>query len=501
MTQVYVCGMRTVIEKGTVVNSRYEVLSLIGSGGTSRVYLVADRHIGRTLAMKVMDRQALGAFRFARSEIEALRRIRYPLFPAIIDAFSDRERIFILSEYVKGISLGKMCMGKGMSKEQCLAAAERICGALVHLHGLKKPMLYLDLKPDNIVIDTEGLPHLVDFGIAGWLAGKHIPVGTVGYSPPEQYLAEGGMDERTDIFAFGMTYYAIRCGIPPDPDPDTALHNIRRSRILSSSEKTFLAMCCAYSKEDRYRSTEEVLKQIRHIRSFPYRLRKRTVTAAVTIGLLISAACAAEHITERIRQSEASAELAKLAAQHMEDGQYTPEGIGIIRTCINSGNLPEDTEQEFIFEVAMNSMLVSKDYRTAAAYFARLDEDRYPEAADYRRLCSIQSGFDYDPGAAMEVTGKLFSDIVKRAPSKMKYENMIFIAGCYENYDTDPADGAAKALSVLRMAGNELDEIPSSDAAQFGEIRRRIDELSAIKKKRLEVRTNRGKTIGGMNEE
>ncbi|MCR5591133.1 MAG: serine/threonine protein kinase [Lachnospiraceae bacterium] len=497
--------MKKVIEKGTVVNKRYEVIGPIGSGGTSDVYLVADRHIGRTLAMKVMDRKCFGAFRFARSEIEALRCIHFPLFPAIHDAFCDSESIFILSEYVKGISLGRMCMGKGMPKDRALAIAERICEALMYLHGLKKPMLYLDLKPDNIIVDAEGLPHLIDFGIAGWIAAGHMPVGTVGYSPPEQYQADGGMDVRTDIFAFGMTYYAIRTGVPPDPDPDTARECIRKSHILRPSEKSFLLRCCAFSKEDRYTCVSEVRKQIRHIRTIPDRFRKRTVITAVVLGVLIGMGYAARTISTRIRQSEASADLVRRATQHMEEGMYTPEGIGIIKACINSGNLPDETEQEFIFEVAVNAMLVAKDYRTAAAYFARLDTDKYPEAADYMELCALQNGFGHDPAKALTVIGKLLMDTAGLAPSKMKYENMIFIAGCYENYDADPAEGAAKALSVLRTAASEIDEITKEeerkDSDELASIRRRIDELMAVKERRLKARMYRAETIGGTNEE
>ncbi len=93
------------LETGTVISHRYEVKSSIGSGGTSSVYLVTDRHIGRMLAMKVMDRKAYGSLRFARSEIESLRRVRFSLFPAIHDAFTDDANIYIVRDYVRGRSL------------------------------------------------------------------------------------------------------------------------------------------------------------------------------------------------------------------------------------------------------------------------------------------------------------------------------------------------------------------------------------------------------------
>ena len=365
--------------------------------------------------------------------------------------------------------------------------ASRICEALAYLHGMKRPMLYLDLKPDNIIVTDDGLPHLIDFGIASWLAGRHLPVGTPGYSPPEQHLPDGRMDETSDIYAFGMTYYCMRHGVPPDPDPYVALGNIRHSKVLSLSERSLLTKCCAISKEDRYKTVTEVLRQISYIRSIPYRLKKRTVILAVGTGVIISSIFAGRAVTGRINQKESAAKLAEAATKHMEDGHYTPEGIGIIKACINSGNLSDECEQEFIFEVAVDSMLIEKDYRTAAAYFGRLDRNRYPEAEDYERLCLLQSGFDFDPDAALNLTGKLFTRIVQRAPSKMKYENMIFLAGCFENYEPDRRAGINKALSVLRIAGSELDGLEEKE--EYSKLQKRIEDLISVKETRLDIYT------------
>lgn len=484
-------------EKGTYVNGRYEVQGVIGSGGTSCVYLVADRHIGRLLAMKVMDSKSMGAFRFARSEIESLRCVKYPLFPAIHDAFCDGKSIYILSEYVKGTSLAAMCMGHGLPRDRSLTVVQHICEALDYLHNMPRPLLYLDLKPQNVIITDDGLPHLIDFGIAGWLASRHIPVGTPGYSPPEQYETDTGLDARCDIFALGMTYYCIRCGVPPNRDITKALHDIRHSHILDHIEKAFLEKCCDPDRDSRYNTSREALKQIRHIRSIPERNKRFLMRAAAAVGIGALTGYAVTGMISRIKQNTDVSELVHSATQHMEDGEYTPEGIGIIKACINSRNLPAQIEQEFIFEVALNSMFISKDYRTAAWYFSKLDPAVYPEADDYARLCRLQSSFDDDGDKTMEVIGKLFGDIAKRSHSKMKYENMIFIASCYENYDPDRSRGLQKALSVLRMEKEELDGLAesieeegkvTSAGEELRQMRDRIDDLITVKKNRYDTR-------------
>ncbi len=493
------------IKNGTVIAGRYEVKRKIGTGGTSSVYLVCDKHIGRNLAMKVMDKRSLGAFRFARSEIESLRRVRYPLFPAIHDAFADKRHIFIISEYVKGRSLWDTVKGGGMHKDRAMTLITYICEALAYLHELDKPILYLDLKPDNVIIDDEGMPHMIDFGIAGWLAAKHVPVGTIGYSPPEQYKEDALMDARTDLYALGMTYYAIRHGIPPDPDPDAAVSNIRHSPILGRSEKSFLAKCIAPSMEDRYTDAREVLRQIKHIRSNPYRIRKKTLRIVLAAGAVLLALFGAEKAVTYFRENKAAGELIKKATVHMQDGQYTSEGIGLIKACINSGTLSEECEQDFIFEVAMNMMLISKDYRGAAGYFAKLDRAKYPEANDYIRLCRMQSGFETAPKEAAEVTSKLFADIAGRAPSGMKYENLIFIALCFENYDEDEVDGLIKAVSVLKIAEDEIDSIDKNPSdmneEELERIKDRIGKLRSVKEKQIKIRKQNSKMIGETYEE
>ncbi len=490
-----------VFKKGDFVNKRYEVVRKTGSGGTSSVYLVADRHIGRSLAMKVMDKRSMGAFRFARSEIEMLRRVRFPLFPQIIDAFCDDHHIYILSEFVKGESLAKLSAGHAMSRHRSLALLARICEALVYLHEMSTPMLYLDLKPENVIISPDGLPHLIDFGIAQLLFTKHIPVGTRGYSPPEQYDPDIMPDVRADIFALGMTYWSMRSGIPPDPDLTKALNDIRHSRSLSSSERAFILKCCDPSRDRRYGTSREVLKKIQHIRSIPDRFKKNIALCAALTGTVLSAAFITKNIVTEIRERTEVTNLLSEATKHMEDGEYTPEGIGLIRACIDSGNLSHECEQEFMFEVARNLMLIRGDYKTAAIYFSKLDEGVYPEAADYLSLCRLESRPDHDGTEAMKTVGRIFADISGRSPSKMKYENMIFIARCFEMYDPDRVTGAKKSLSVLAMEMEELDELSEScevfSEDEIDAMRDRLKDLMDVGRKRINTRS---KMIGENDE-
>ena len=181
----------------------------------------------------------------------------------------------------------------------------------------------------------------------------------------------------------------------------------------------------------------------------------------------------------------------------MKDGEYTPEGIRIIKTAIASKVLPKECEQDFIFEVALNAMFVERDYKTAVQYFSKLDSGSYPAASDYIKICKIQNGFDFDRDNTAVIAGKLFAETIRHRPSVQKYETLIFVAECYENYETDEAEGLSKAIAVIDAAKSELDQkgqdedLPEKE--EFERIYRRLEELSTVKRTRIRVINKKGR--------
>lgn len=175
----------------------------------------------------------------------------------------------------------------------------------------------------------------------------------------------------------------------------------------------------------------------------------------------------------------------------MKDGEYTPEGIRLIRSAIASNVLPEDCEQDFIFEVAANSMFVEHDYKTAALYFSKLDPHEYPDANDYINLCNMQNRFDFERGEAADITGRLFGATLKRRPSKQKYETLIFIAGCYENYEYDEAEGLSKSIAVIGTAREEIAGESAKSLSvtedEYKGLCSRLDELLEVKEARMKI--------------
>lgn len=445
------------MKKGTLVNERYRILCQIGKGGTSEVYKVYDTHVTRELAMKVIKTDTPNMIVLARSEIEMLKSIKYPLFPEIFDAFCDERFIYIISEFIYGRRLDEVIKDKGLSRDESLRIIGRVAEAISYLHDFKPPILYLDLKPENIILNEASLPVLIDFGIAGRLMDKRVCMGTYGYSPPEQYgIGAQPPDERADIFSLGMTYLALRSATPPKREYLENIEFIKQSPIFSKQEKAFLLHACAYNKSDRFSCMTIVRREIQRIRDYPKKtLRKITVF----IGLISVATALVFLLRTKGRSAverQAALTMVGDASQYMKDGEYTREGMGIIRSFVESGCLSEETEQNFLYEMAWNSLYIQRDYKSANVFYSKLNKQTYPFAEDYIRLCGMLSKFVEEPDAS-RLVGIYYNDVLNMPDSEDKYENLLIAADLFEMYDVNRLEGIKKSIAVLEDAVSILD--------------------------------------------
>ncbi len=197
------------LSKGQTLRDRYRIVREIGKGGTSSVYLAEDVSIGKKWAVKFLINDDDTVW-LAQNEINMMIRLDHEMFPRIVDAWQERDGYVIVSDYIEGVTLDKVLKGKQVGKRMLAGWWIEIAQALEYLHELKPSILYLDLKLENIMLKKDGSLKLIDFGIAGRIAERGSLYGTPGYAAPEQYYNRGEMlDERTDVFAFGMLMYAM----------------------------------------------------------------------------------------------------------------------------------------------------------------------------------------------------------------------------------------------------------------------------------------------------
>ena len=465
---------------GVIKNSRYRVKSVIGKGGTSVVYLVTDVHIGKDWAMKEIVKRDGMAYCLAEREIEMLRAIDFKMFPRIVDAWQEMEALYIISDYVEGVSLNMIVSQKGVTKYKCIEWARSILEGLEYLHGLSPPILYLDLKPENIIVCSDGTLKLIDFGIASRQACKTLSMGTSGYAPPEQYGSKK-VDYRTDIYAFGATYYAMRCKAIPAKEPEQLLDAINKTQLLSKKEKCFLSKCIRRDPNDRFGSVYEVKHSLNQIGTNRFNSKKIFTFIEIVILLMILGISLYIKADANRKKIEAANEMISAANIYIKDDEYTRQGIKVITTFLNSGCLPEETEEEFTYEVARNYFVIQQNYKEALKYFERLDEEKYAEIKYYKKLCQLEMRFDFDETEALNCIGQFYRDMEMESVSVKKYENILFISRCYEKYEKEKGEAIRKSITVLEGAKPEIKrEYENSGSDEYKNLCEKYDKRLGV---------------------
>ncbi|MDQ2948183.1 MAG: protein kinase [Acidobacteriota bacterium] len=207
----------------------YQVLSQVGSGGMGVVYAARDTRLGRMVALKVLppekSRDPKRRQRFLR-EARASAALNHPNIVNIYDIGSDQETDFIAMELVTGSSLDALMKRGLLPVTDILEYASQIAKAMMAAHAAG--VIHRDLKPSNIMVNGEGTVKLLDFGLAQLnpllaveeadtasnLTEFGAAVGTLQYMSPEQARGET-VDERSDIFSFGVVLYEMAAGVKP----------------------------------------------------------------------------------------------------------------------------------------------------------------------------------------------------------------------------------------------------------------------------------------------
>lgn len=209
---------------GRLVDGRYEVVSRIARGGMATVYLALDRRLDRDVALKVMHPHlaegATGAdfvSRFRR-EARAAARLTHPGLVAVYDQGLDGETSYLTMEYVAGSNLRRLLLSEGtLSLARTLDVLAEVLEALAAAH--RAGLVHRDVKPENVLLDTEGRLKVTDFGLARAVndvtsTTTGTILGTVAYLSPE-LIATGACDARTDVYAVGILAYEMLLGAPP----------------------------------------------------------------------------------------------------------------------------------------------------------------------------------------------------------------------------------------------------------------------------------------------
>jgi len=300
----------------------YEIVSLLGQGGMGRVFEALQKSPRRTVALKVISSPLATDALLKRFEYESylLGLLQHPGIARIYEASTaetpEGRRPFFAMEMVPGKPLTEYCDDAGLNQRDRLELFAKICEAIHHAH--QKGIVHRDLKPGNILVDAEGQPKILDFGVARatdtdlqQTVQQTSPgqvVGTLAYMSPEQASGDSNsIDTRSDIYSLGVLLYEILAGKRPlDVETDSLYEVLRRireqepprlstiHRSLRGDVETIVGKALEKEKERRYASATDLSADIRrylndepisaHAPSAVYQLRKLARRNKILVG-------------------------------------------------------------------------------------------------------------------------------------------------------------------------------------------------------------------------
>ncbi|MBO6149125.1 MAG: serine/threonine protein kinase [Lachnospiraceae bacterium] len=487
-----------------LIGGKYEIRKKLGSGGMSEVYLAVDSRLHMKWAVKRIDCRDPNRPFLADSviaEANVLRSVRQENLVRIADIFKEGDYCYLVMDYVEGQVLSEVARrNPEYVKRHAILWAEQLLKALSILHKRKPPIIYRDMKPENIIVRPNGRVCLIDFGAAKRLINRggrdDISLGTKGFAAPEQFT--GLSDARSDIYALSKTLDSITEGLK-----------------MGGGWQRVIKKGMLENPKDRYQSTEEFLHALQGLKSMKVRLISGLITAS--LGLIAAGGISYGMQMER-RERETADEYMRCvesgneAAFRLEDEvaesyftkaiteidggreeayygllnvyrkkRRTEEGLNRLDSYFDNDYGGVRAMGGLIYECALTAFYELKDYSRAKAYFDKVPEGDYP-AADYlAEISAFLSSFSTDPDKIFQILKDFRSymkecgDIEVRARDSLLYAEACLII-------SDSLSGRNAGIVLSEGAERTKEVLEFTEKRQLkGEYREQsLDMLSAI---------------------
>lgn len=288
------------LEIGSLVDGKYKILSKIGHGGMSIVYMAINEKANKTWAIKEVRKDGKMDFNTVRqglmAEIETLKKLKHPNLPSIVDVIEDEDSFIIVMDYIEGRSLDKIIEESGAQRESDVVEwAKQLCDVFGYLHSRTPAIIYRDMKPANVMLKPDGNIMVIDFGTAKNYEielGETTGIGTIGYAAPEQYIGSGlgRSDARTDIYCLGITLYHLLTNIDPCKNliNDKSIRKINPA--LSHGLDAIIQKCTQYQPQDRYQTCAELMYDLENYKELEplYRKKQKRKLGAFLLTIILS---------------------------------------------------------------------------------------------------------------------------------------------------------------------------------------------------------------------
>ena len=268
------------LSAGMFVADRYEIIGKIGSGGMSDVYKARDHILGRNVAIKVLKQEFSEDVNFVvkfRTEAQSAAGLEHPNIVNIYDVGSESGMHYIVMEYVEGVTLKTYIEKKGrLTYKEAVSIAIQVGRGMEAAHA--KNIIHRDIKPQNILISTEGKAKVTDFGIARAVSNNTISadvMGSVHYASPEQ-ARNGFVNDKSDIYSLGIVMYEMVTGRVPFDGETTvaiAIQHLQEEMVppgvyandLPVSLEKIILKCTQKSADRRYANISDLLIDLKQV--------------------------------------------------------------------------------------------------------------------------------------------------------------------------------------------------------------------------------------------
>lgn len=495
------------LEIGSLVDGKYKILSKVGQGGMSVVYMAINEKANKTWAVKEVRKDGVLDFEAVKqglvAETDILKKLSHPNLPSIIDVIDTDDSFIIIMDYVQGNSLNKALEEYGAQpQEYVIEWAKQLCDVLGYLHSRQPPIIYRDMKPANIMLKPDGNVTLIDFGTAREFKEKNLAdttcLGTVGYAAPEQFGGMGQTDARTDIYCLGATLYHLVTGCNPS-EPPYEMKPIRQINPgLSSGLERIILKCTQRNPADRYQSAAELMYALDHYEEiddlYKKKQKKKLAGFVTTVSLALVFAVgglalnyfAAQKATDTYQsllyEASKTADYDKKLSLY---GQSiaVPNKAGEKEAYLGLIQTYKDNDSVFSVDEANQLTKYVKNNKAA------LQKD----PANYTEIC-FETGklfwyyYDYGDGTENQVTKakssvEWFQDVIENAPAGYKNLNMAKvyanIGTFYRDITTDITEASDKGKYKPFFDNiNELLNSVATDEEESEIVRLELLELS-----------------------
>ena len=298
-----------------ILAHKYQIISTLGKGGMSNVYLAKDLHMSTFWAIKEVMKNGDVYENSLRMEANLILKLDHPALPRIVDIFEDETTICLVMDYIEGKNLNEIQVQR---EDVVLDWAQQICKALAYLHKQEPPIIYRDMKPENVMVKADGTIKIIDFGTARTYKENKkkdtVILGTRGYAPWEQYTNQ--TDARSDIYALGMTMYFMLTHKHP--------HTFDRNQSFCREDvKNIICKCVEMDPMDRFQNCEQLLQALEHPQQIHKKNPKRTWTICTCLCLCASLTCFGLDFYFHQKQYEVLISLAPATSINQKIQSYT----------------------------------------------------------------------------------------------------------------------------------------------------------------------------------